>query len=92
MIKKRWRNRNYLDWVKEQPCVLCGAPADDPHHLKGIGHMSGAGLTAPDWAVIPVCRGCHNRFHDEPALWGTQWEYIARTLGRAIEDGVLIVA
>lgn len=52
----RWRSRKYLDWVKSLPCVMCGAPADDPHHLKHVGGLSGAGLTAPDGYVLPVCR------------------------------------
>lgn len=86
---KRWRSKKYLDWVRQQPCVLTGMPADDAHHIIGIGGMSGMGLKAPDWAVMPVTRESHARFHNEPDLWPDQWEYIARTLGKAIEEGVL---
>ena len=85
----RWRSRKYLDWVKTLPCVMCGAPADDPHHIKGVGGMSGAGLTAPDWAVMPVCRQHHDEIHATPELWPNQWEWIARTLGKALEEGVI---
>lgn len=88
-MTKRWRSRKYLDWVKRQDCVLCSRPADDPHHIKGVGHMSGAGLTAPDYTAIPVCRECHDRIHQDSTLWPQQWEYIVRTLGRAIDEGVL---
>lgn len=86
----RWRSRKYLDWVKSQQCVMCERRADDPHHIKGEGHMSGAGLKAPDYCVIPVCREHHREIHERPELWPLQWEWIVRTLGKAIDDGVLI--
>lgn len=82
----RWRSDKYKTWVKSQACVLCDAPADDPHHIKGVGHLSGAGLTAADWTMIPTCRGCHGRFHLEPELWDSQWEHALRTIGRYIEE------
>jgi hypothetical protein len=88
----RWRSRAYLGWVKTLPCVISGLPADEAHHLKGVGSMSGTGLTAPDWAAMPVTREQHDLIHQSPDLWPQQWEFIARTLGRAIEDGVLILA
>lgn len=86
--RSRWESRKYLDWVKAQPCCICDAPADDPHHIKGIGHMSGAGLKAPDWATMPLCRNHHNAMHADWMLWPEQWEHIARTMGRAIEEGI----
>lgn len=85
----RWRSRAYLDWVKRQPCVLCGKPADDPHHLKGTGNLSGAGLTAPDWAAMPVCRAHHDDIHRAPALWPMQWQWALLTLFRALDAGIL---
>ncbi len=87
MLKRpRWRSDKYKAWVKTQTCVLCHMPADDPHHIKGVGSLSGAGLTAPDWALIPVCRPCHGRFHAEPDLWDSQWEHALRTVGKYIEE------
>lgn len=87
----RWRSRKYLDWVKTLPCVMCGAPADDPHHIKGIGNLSGAGLTAPDGYALPVCRSHHEEIHQNPDLWPMQFEWVARTLNRALAEGVLVV-
>ena len=89
----RWRNRAYLNYVKSLPSVLSGLPADDAHHVKGHG-MGGAGLTAPDWATIPLTRGEHEEFHRLGAQqwemkYGSQLEFVAKTLGRAIEEGVL---
>lgn len=85
---KAWRSRKYLDWVKTLPCVRCFAPADDPHHLIGVGGMGGTGTKAPDSMVMPVCRGCHTFIHSTPEIWSEQWEWIAKTLKRAIDEGV----
>lgn len=82
----------YKKWIKTLPCVICGAPADDPHHLKGVGHLSGGGLTAPDTYLMPTCRGCHNSIHATPEYWSQQWEWVARTLSKAIADGVFVLA
>lgn len=87
--KKTFRSRKYLDWVKKQPCVMCGAPADDPHHLIGVGHMGGGGMTAPDSMAMPACRLHHDEIHRTPELWSQQWEWVARTLNKALEEGVL---
>lgn len=91
--QKRWRSTAYLRWVKTLPCVVSGAPADDPHHVVGHG-VRGLGLKAPDWAVIPLTRHEHERLHrmgwkEWEARHGSQWYYVAQTLGRAINDGVL---
>lgn len=91
--QKRWRCRSYLDWVKTLPCVVSGAPADDPHHVIGYD-IRGIGLKAPDWASFPLTRHEHELLHHIGAEeWekrhGSQWYYVAQTLGRAIDDGVL---
>jgi hypothetical protein len=80
-------SRKYLNWVKELDCCMCGAPADDPHHVKGIGNFSGMGMKAPDYLSMPLCRGCHNQIHNDPDLWANQWEWIVRTLHRAFKEG-----
>jgi len=84
--QERWRSKRYLGYVKTLPCVICGKEAE-PHHIKGVGNMSGGGLKAPDWAVMPYCHEHHAECHADPDLWNDQWEYIARTLGQAITDG-----
>lgn len=85
---KPWKSRAYLDWVKSQPCCICGLPADDPHHINMPG--KGMGSKHPDWATIPLCRGHHDAAHrgevhdqDALALW---------TLGQAIAEGVFALS
>jgi len=87
---KPWRSPKYLKWLRSQPCYYCGRPST-VHHIKGIGHMSGISRKAPDWATSPLCEECHHRMQTTPLLWPEQWEIIARTLGKAVEDGVLTV-
>ena len=86
---KRYRNAKYLSWVRSLPCSICGGEAGQAHHIIGVGKMSGMGLKAPDWAVMPVCGMCHGIVHSMPIHWDNQWEFITRTLGKAIEEGIL---
>ncbi|WP_051222302.1 DUF968 domain-containing protein [Neptunomonas japonica] len=86
--QKAFRSPKYLKWVKSLPCCMCFGNADDPHHIKGVGHLSGGSMTAPDNFVMPMCRNCHAEMHRNPELWPDQWEYVARTLAQAISEGV----
>jgi hypothetical protein len=85
----RWRSDEYLAWVRTLPCVISGQPADEAHHIIGVGGYSGVGLTAPDWAAMPVTREAHREIHMNPELWPEQWRWIAQTLGAAVQAGVL---
>lgn len=85
---KRYANRKYLDWVKTLPCVVCAAPADDAHHIKGAG-LGGMARKPPDWAVMPVTRGCHQLIH-RGAHQDRQWGWVYYTLARARADGILV--
>ena len=91
-----WRSKKYLAWVKTLPCCLCGCPSDDPHHVKGIGNLSGAGLKASDIYTMPLCRRCHNRIHDpktdeDQSAANDQFYYICRTVERAVKEGILVI-
>lgn len=75
--------------MSDQPCSVCGNPSpNDPHHLIGVGGMSGMGLKAPDTMLMPLCHADHMALHAKPSMWPAQWEWIARTMGKAIEEGV----
>ena len=81
------RSRKYLDWVKEQDCIICGAPSDDPHHIIGMGE-GGTGTKACDLLTMPVCREHHNTIHHRPEFWELQWKYVAKTLQKYIKNEV----
>jgi len=87
---KPYRNKKYKAWVKEQPCSNCRDPFGiDPHHLTGVGGMSGMGMTAPDSMLMPLCRKCHTKLHATPEMWDQQWEWVCRCLNSALAEGIL---
>lgn len=44
----------YKQWIREQPCIVCGSPPpSDPHHVKSRGAGGG------DDQMVPTCRICH---------------------------------
>ena len=62
---KPYRNKAYLKWVREQPCLVCYSPMDtQAHHIKGL-LLSGMGIKGDDSAVIPVCPTCHSKIHED---------------------------
>lgn len=83
----RFRSRQYLDWVKQQRCCNCQAPADDPHHIIGLGWgLSGMGLTAPDNYAIPLCRPCHDTVHTDPAMQWMQPIWLMDTINAGLDQ------
>jgi len=83
------RSKKYKAWVVSLNCCNCGAPADDPHHAIGVGE-SGAGMTACDLLIMPMCRGCHTWIHNTPEAWPNQWMWISKTLQRAVKEGIVL--
>lgn len=91
---KRFENRKWLQFVKSQPCVCCGARADDPHHI--IGHGGGKmGGKEHDLFTIPLCRVHHNELHRDVGgfeqQYGSQLELLYRFLDRAIGMEALVI-
>lgn len=88
----RWESRDYLNWVKTQPCECCQQQSDDPHHLIGWG-QGGMATKAHDIFSIPLCRKHHTELHNDRLAferkYGSQPEMIIRVLDRAYALGVL---
>jgi hypothetical protein len=82
----------YIEWVKTLPCVACGRPADDAHHLIGHG-QGGMGTKAHDIHVLPLCRADHRELHADPKKWeekhGSQVDLVIRIQQKAAAIGVL---
>jgi hypothetical protein len=38
---------------------------------------------------MPLCHKCHMQMHGSPERWPEQWEMVARTLGSALDAGVI---
>jgi len=88
----RWECREYLDWVKTQPCECCQQHSHDPHHLIGWG-QGGMATKAHDIFAIPLCRKHHTELHNDRLAferkYGSQPEMIIKVLDRAYALGVL---
>ena len=89
----------YLEWVATLPCCVTGKMPVTVHHIIGHG-LKGTGTKTSDFLAIPLSPELHQ---DSPQAihvmgchaWeqenGSQLEYAAQTLLRAIYDGVLTV-
>lgn len=50
-------DRKYREWLKRQPCVVCGRTPCDPAHVG----LRGLGMRCPDREAISLCAGHHRR-------------------------------
>ena len=68
---RRYRNREHLRYVAQQPCLVCGRKPSDPHHLRHVQPRA-LGRKASDEFTVPLCRVHHRAAHragDERAWW-----------------------
>jgi ERF superfamily len=68
---RRYRNREHLRYVAQQPCLICGRKQSDSHHLRYLQPRALARKVSDEFAV-PLCRSHHRAVHrasDEQAWW-----------------------
>ena len=68
---RRYRNRDHLRFVTQQPCLLCGRKPSDAHHIRFVQPRA-LGRKASDEFAVPLCRSHHRAVHrggDEQAWW-----------------------
>jgi hypothetical protein len=68
---RRYRNRDHLRYVAQQPCLICGRKPSDPHHLRYVQPRA-LGRKSSDEFVVPLCRIHHRLVHrvgNESAWW-----------------------
>jgi hypothetical protein len=90
----RYRNRQHLRYVMQQPCLVCGRKPSDPHHLRYLQPRA-LGRKASDEFAVPLCRVHHRAAHrasNERAWWqaaGIDPIKIARKLWKhtRVEEG-----
>ena len=84
---RRYRNKEHLRFVAQQPCLLCARKPSDPHHLRFVQPRA-LGRKASDEFVVPLCRIHHRLVHrvgNEAAWWkdaGIDPVKVARQLWR----------
>jgi hypothetical protein len=68
---RRYRNRDHLRFVMQQPCLLCGRKPSDAHHIRFMQPRA-LGRKASDEFAVPLCRSHHRAVHragDEKTWW-----------------------
>jgi hypothetical protein len=68
---KRLRDKDHLQFVRSQPCLVCGRQPCDPHHLR-FAQPRALGLKVSDELTVPLCRDHHRQLHqagNELAWW-----------------------
>ena len=64
--KREGMDPKYLAYLRTLPCVCCGSPLTEAHHLLSMGGR-GAGLKEVDMLSIPLCRADHAALHNNGA-------------------------
>jgi hypothetical protein len=70
-VPRRYRNKDHLRFVTQQPCLLCGRKPSDAHHIRFVQPRA-LGRKASDEFAVPLCRAHHRALHrvgDERAWW-----------------------
>jgi hypothetical protein len=68
---RRVRDRDHLNFVSRQPCLICARTPSDPHHLR-FAQLRALGRKVSDEFTVPVCRAHHREIHrtgDEVGWW-----------------------
>lgn len=69
----RLRSKRYLSFIRQNPCVICGAKAD-AHHLQFMQPRAMGKKTGDQWCIA-LCRLHHSELHEshlsEPTWWAT---------------------
>ncbi len=68
---RRFRDKNHVKFVAQQPCLICDRRPSDAHHLRFAQHRA-LGRKVSDEFTVPLCRGHHREVHrcgDEARWW-----------------------
>lgn len=79
-----FKDRNYLQWIKGQPCLVCGKPSEACHVRR---YHWGAGISKKphDYCVIQLCRDCHS--YENERRYGTDRQIIENLMRYLHERG-----
>jgi hypothetical protein len=67
----RKRSKAHLQFVREQPCLICKKTPTDPHHLR-FAQPRALGRKVSDEFTVHLCRAHHQELHrhrNERAWW-----------------------
>jgi hypothetical protein len=67
----RQRLPKYLKYIREKPCLCCGA-GSDAHHLT-FAQPKALASKVGDQFCVPLCRACHSDLHTGGLPERTWW-------------------
>jgi hypothetical protein len=70
---RRVRDRDHMQHIIKQPCLICGRRPSDAHHLR-LAQSRALGRKVSDEFTVPLCRGHHREVHrsGNEAIWWTK--------------------
>lgn len=78
--------RRYRDWIStEYPDCVCGAPAEQQHHIVHLNHQR---ITKDEMLVVGLCRTCHQGKGGVHDLGGER-QFLEQTGWNLVELAVL---
>jgi hypothetical protein len=69
--EKRFRDREHLQFVATQPCLICGRQPTQAHHVR-FAQARAMAMKVSDEFTVPLCTTHHDQLHrsgDERAFW-----------------------
>lgn len=74
---KPYRNKRYRSFVASKPCLYCGSPASEAHHVRELAPC-GMGTKPSDCCVVPTCSACHKDIHS----YSNRYQEMLKKIGR----------
>jgi hypothetical protein len=74
---KPYRNKRYRSFVASKPCLYCGSPATEAHHVRDLAPC-GMGTKPADTVCVPVCHQCHMDIHG----FTSRYRELSKKIGR----------
>ncbi len=68
---RRFRDKDHLRFVSQQPCCVCGREPCEPHHIR-FAQPRAISRKVSDEFTVPLCRVHHREIHrrgDEATWW-----------------------
>lgn len=63
------RDNEYLNYIRKQPCLVCGMYNNtEAHHLR-INNKGGTAIKPPDAYCVPLCNQHHLEYHRNGHKW-----------------------
>jgi hypothetical protein len=86
--KKTSRDKKYLAWIRQQPCLVSGSEYDIVAHPVRLPGEGGIGMKVSDYYTVPLRAEIHVQLHltGEMEFWSLQYIKPTEELVRLLES------